>query len=156
VDVLKQIQEVLETVPKILPFLQQFVIWAKKTFGENWTKVLEDAGSAFQALNEAQTADQRVAAAKALQDVFKKLNVLLIALLLSSCGSMTVDHPDLTPTFCVSDPPAGFQCVKPDKSVYFMPYNESANYTALSTHDFRAITERLIRCRENDSFPVPK
>ena len=152
-----QLLEALKAIPQILPFLQQFVIWAKKTFGQDWAKVITEAGQAFQALNEAQTSDQRVSAAKQLQEVFKKLNVVLFAILLSSCASVSVEQPDLTPTFCVSDPPAaGFQCVKPDHSVFFLPYNESANFTALSTHDFRAITERMIRCRENESFQVPK
>lgn len=61
--------------------------------------------------------------------------------LLIGCAKLKVD-------VCISSPKdGGFVCVKPDDSEYFLTYENSENYLALSPDDARTVVEA---CRIKD------
>lgn len=157
--------ELAKAIPTLLPLLEQLVAFAKKNFGEDWKKVTEDATTAFQQLNEAKSPQDKVEAGKKLQDIFSKLNVIILvlfvhsfaALVLSSCASLHPEQAPLKVDICISDPVnKGFQCVRPDKSNYSLLYTESENYVCYSPAGAKAITQRLIECKESQAFCVPQ
>lgn len=153
---MNQLLEALKAIPVILPLLEQLVAFAKKNFGEDWKKVFADATESFKQLNNAKTPEEKVDAGRRLQDIFSKLNILLVGLMLTGCAGLDSNQTDLKVEMCISDPVnKGFQCVRPDRTTYVLPYVDSENYTAFSTKDFQAITRRLIECKESQALCIP-
>jgi hypothetical protein len=89
-----------------------------------------------------------------LQRRFKTLYLALGSLLVGSCGSA----PKVT--ICISDPlKNGFQCVDHDKKEFFIAYQKSENYVAMSPDDFRQVVEWVkVHCdkQEVDSNAISK
>lgn len=68
--------------------------------------------------------------------------LLLIPAGLSGCGT-----PGPKVTLCISDPAVGgFQCVKPNKEVFFLRYEASENYVAMSPQDFKKVIDWMKQC----------
>ena len=154
---MNQLLEALKAIPVILPLLEQLVAFAKKNFGEDWKKVFKDATDAFTQLNEAKTPDDKVKAGKAIQDIFAKLNAVLLVSVLVGCASLHPSQTELKVETCISNPVnKGFECVRPDKSNYFLPFSDSDNFVCYSPSDMHTITKRLIECKESQAFCVPQ
>lgn len=148
--------ELLKNLPTILSTFLEFIKLAQKQFGNDWIQFIADAGKTFKELNKAESTADRKLAAKTLQDILQKINVLLVCFLLSACGSKLPMKSDISKlTVCISDPSAaGFQCELPDRSQKFLPYEESKNFIAFSAEDSFEVFARLIECRANCSNPI--
>lgn len=69
--------------------------------------------------------------------------IILLFFFLGGCGS----GPKVT--ICVSDPENnGFQCVDPKKKSFFLPYDKSENYIAMSPDDLETV---LTYCKSKSS-----
>ncbi len=145
-------QELLASIPALLQLLQQVLVLYFRS-GPDRKSVMAAASST---LTHLKTGKNPAESAKKIQELFKKLNVLLLALLLSACGVLPPRTRELRVTVCVSDPPMnGFQCSTPEGSSTLVPYSESGNFLAFSSDDAFSIIDRLIDCKLPDTV-APK
>lgn len=64
---------VLAALPELLKLMNGLGKFLKDTLGDNPKKFIKDAGDAFEKLNKAETKPQRIAAARDIQSLIKRL-----------------------------------------------------------------------------------
>ena len=63
----------IAALPQIISLAREVFVFFKKAFGDDAAKYIKDLNETMSALNSAETAEQRVQAAKDLQKLIKRL-----------------------------------------------------------------------------------
>jgi hypothetical protein len=67
-----EIIAVLKVLPAIITAMKEFYAFMHNTFGDTWPKYLQDSSEAFKLLKDAKTPEQKIDAARAIQNLIHR------------------------------------------------------------------------------------